>query len=256
MIQSEKLLYDATTKFERYQVVDMVYNNRAARVLFSGKRSAAQSGIPKDGNLEMLFDYNQRFLELVESIRPKNILIIGGGAFTLPMEILNNFPDVKVDVIEQDPHLQTIAKRFFGLQTDKRLKIHFDDGREYLRLNSKNYELILIDAFTHNTIPHSLSTYEFVELISERLSKGGVSAVNVISAYHGPNDSVLKQQVATYKSIFKHVDIFPADRILSYWVSQNFLLVSTNRARRPKYRLRFDSLQLPVIHSDDVQHDR
>jgi spermidine synthase len=255
MNPAEEILFDDTTEFEHYQVIDMVYIGRAARVLFSGHRSAAQSGIPRDGNHAMLFDYNQRFLELVGALMPKNILLIGGGAFTLPAEILKYFPDISIDVVERDPKLVNIAKRFFGLKSSNNLHIIFCDGREYLEKSSKSYDLILIDAFQHSIIPRALSTSEFARLLSSRLSKKGDVAVNVISAYHGPHNNVAKQQFATYNSIFKHTDIYPADKTLSLWLSQNFLLVATNKRFRPNYNLRFASIQPPVVNKGDVLFD-
>jgi spermidine synthase len=255
MLNTEKLVFEATTKFGHYQVVDMAYLGRPARVLFSGQKAAAQSAIPRDDNTAMVFDYNQRFLELVHSVRPKNILLIGGGAFTLPREIINFFPATAVEVVEKDPQLKSISERFFGLKPNKRLKIIFGDGREYLNSTSKLYDLILIDAFTHNVIPPPLSTVEFAEIINKHLSPKGITSVNIISAYHGPQDNVIKQQYATYKSVFKHVHVFPADKVLSYWISQNFLLVSTNKHFKPSYKLRFESLKPPLISSSDIQRD-
>jgi spermidine synthase len=182
MLNTEKLIFETDTKFGHYQVVDMVYLGRPARVLFSGQRAAAQSGVPKDGGSTMLFDYNQRFMELTSALRPKNLLLIGGGAFTLPVQILKFFPDTKIDVVELDPELEKIAEAFFELQQDNRLKIIFGDGREYLKASSEKYDLILLDAFTHNVIPAALSTKEFMEILSQHLSKVGVAASNIISA--------------------------------------------------------------------------
>jgi hypothetical protein len=255
MFEAEKTLFDGDTKYGHYQVVDTIYVGRPARVLFSGRRSAAQSAIPKDDNPTMLFDYNQRFLELVNSLKPKNVLLIGGGAFTLPLEILKYFPDISIDVVEHDPELLNLAKRFFGLKPSKNLQIIFGDGRDYLNSNAKNYDLILVDAFSGNIIPPALSTIEFANLLDQRLTNHGVCAVNIISAYHGPNDTTLKQHFATHSAVFRHTDIFPADKTLSFWISQNFLLTSSNKLLRPKYNLRFGSLQPPIISKDHILYD-
>jgi spermidine synthase len=255
MFKTEKIIFEGDSELGHYQVIDLSYNGRDARVLFSGKRAAAQSGIPRDGNPSMLFDYSRRFLELSLSLAPNNVLLIGGGAFTLPMEILKNLPNAEIDVVEKDPELEKIAKRYFGLKDNPKLKIILGDGREYLRSTKNTYDLILIDAFMHNIIPHPLSTKEFMEIMQRRLTKNGVVASNIISAYHGLHDSVIKQQYATYKSMFKHVDIIPADKVLSYWISQNFLLISTNKRFKPKYNLRFESLKPPLVNSSDVQFD-
>jgi spermidine synthase len=256
MNPAEEVLFEGNTKFEHYQVIDMLYIGRKSRVLFSGHRSAAQSAIPRDGNHTMLFDYNQRFLELVGSLKPKKILLIGGGAFTLPIEILKYFPGIIVDVVERDPDLLKLAERFFGLKPNKNLHIFFDDGREYLDKTTKTYDLVLIDAFEHTIIPHALSTNGFVELLRTRLSKKGVVASNVISAYHGLNNSVAKNHYATYKSVFKHVDVFPADKSLSLWISQNFLVIATDKLIKPKYNLRFGNIKPPIINPENIIHDK
>jgi spermidine synthase len=255
MNSSEVILYEIDTDFDHYQVIDMVYVGRKARVLFSGQRSAAQSGIPRDAVHTMLFDYNQRFLDLINYLKPQNILLIGGGAFTLPMEILKYFPGTKIDVVERDAQLKIIAERFFGLKPHKNLNIIFNEGREYLQHTDENYDLVLIDAFSRSTIPKSLATREFVQLLSSRLSKKGTAAVNIISSYHGPKDQALKVQYATYKSVFRHIDIFSADTSLSLWLSQNFLQISTNRRLKPKYGPNFKSLHPPVINSGHILHD-
>jgi len=173
----------------------------------------------------------------------------------LPMQILKFFPDLQLDVVEQDAQLQAIAKHFFGVKPSNNLKIIIADGREYLRNTPKTYDLILIDAFVRSVIPPALSTKGFVELTTIHLNKNGALATNIISAYHGLGDTVLKQQFATYKSIFKHVDIYPADKVLSFWISQNFILIASNKARALKPGLRFEKLKPPPVTSSDVLVD-
>jgi spermidine synthase len=255
MLSADKILYEGDSKFDHYQVIDMVYVGRQARVLFSGQRAAAQSGIPKDGNNAMLFDYNQRFLELTLYLKPESILLIGGGAFTLPAEILKFLPKVKIDVVERDPNLKKISERFFDLKPHKNLNIIFGDGRKYLESTNKSYDLILIDAFVHSTIPVSLSTIEFANLTKLRISKKGVVAVNVISTYQGLQPSILRQHYATYSSVFRHVDVYPADKTLSLWISQNFLQISTDRRINPKYKLRFEKLKAPQFDDAHILRD-
>jgi hypothetical protein len=205
MLSADKILYEGDSKFDHYQVIDMVYVGRQARVLFSGQRAAAQSGIPKDGNNAMLFDYNQRFLELTLYLKPESILLIGGGAFTLPAEILKFLPKVKIDVVERDPNLKKISERFFDLKPHKNLNI--------------------------------------------------IVAVNVISTYQGMQPSIIKQHYATYSSVFRHVDVYPADKTLSLWISQNFLQISTDRRINPKYKLRFEKLKAPQFDDTHILRD-
>lgn len=255
MEHAENVRFQLTTKFGHYRVVDTVYAGRPARVLFSGRDHSAQSAIALDEDPQMVFDYNQRFLELAESLKPNSVLQIGGGAFTLPTRFSKTLPETQITAVEQDAQLKKIAKRFFGLVPSTNLDIVIDDGRNYLARTSQAYDLILLDAYLHSSIPRSLATEEFLKIVDSHLNKNGVVAANIISAYHGLNNTVLKQHYATYKSVFRHVDIFPADKLPTYWISQNFLLVGTNKTFKPHYNLRFDSLQPLPVSSEDILHD-
>lgn len=180
MAFSDDVIFEGDTAFEHYMVVDAIYDGRPARLLYSGYRAAVQSALALDEHTDLLFDYNQRFFELVSAINPRSVLIIGGGAYTLPLEIVQQLPHTYVDVVEIDPGLDTIAERFFGLKPDKRLNILHEDGRAYLNSTGKTYDVILIDAFSHTVMPKSLITIEAVKHVYRSLARGGVAAVNII----------------------------------------------------------------------------
>ncbi len=177
MLKRDRIVYEGNTKLEHYQVIDMVYEGRRARVLFSGNRKAAFSGIPLDDNHELLFDYIQRLYELVATTRPKRLLVIGGGVYTLPTALLHALPDILIDVIEIDSELDAIAEGFFGLHSNDRMRIFHQDGRDYLNQTSELYDMIIIDAFTHLHIPMSLATHLTVPSLRRIL----YSASNAVS---------------------------------------------------------------------------
>ena len=239
---ADTILFDGDTAFEHYQVIDTIYEGRPARVLYSGQRGTAQSGIATDGKSELLFDYNQRFIELLESIPAKRVLLIGGGAYTLPQAILQQFPDMRIDVVEIDPGLKAIAEQFFGLQASTRLQIFHGDGRAYLERNPEPYDVILIDAFSRAEIPRSLTGHEVASLVARNLSKDGVIAMNIISPYMGPNNGLIKSQVDSYSECFKTVAVYPAGRSLfSLWLPQNLILVA-QKGKPQEVTLRYGKL--------------
>lgn len=83
-----KIIYNGTSKLSHYRIIDRVYNDRPSRLLLSGDKGAPQSGLALDDQTELLFDYNQRLFEVALSLEPKSVLVIGGGAFTLPRALL------------------------------------------------------------------------------------------------------------------------------------------------------------------------
>ncbi|HET8992123.1 MAG TPA: fused MFS/spermidine synthase [Candidatus Saccharimonadales bacterium] len=218
-------LYEGVTAYERYTVVDSRYNNRPARILYTDNQMAAQSGLPFDDKSEMLFDYNQRFMELVSGLLPKNVLVIGGGAFTLPMAIHTQFPAVQVDVYELDGELIKISERYFGLKRDSKLTVSIGDGLELLKKSKVKYDLILIDVFNSTEIPKEFNRPELPDILSARLKTNGVVAMNVIAAYHGVRAEMLKTIEQSFKRTFNDVKVFPAGSAISLWMTQNFLVV-------------------------------
>lgn len=219
-----QIIWEGDTVYGHYQVADTPYDGRPARVLYSGDGRAAQSGVAKDADPRLLFDYNQRFLELAEGVHPRRVLIIGGGAGTLATALLERMPGVRVDMVEPDSGLTKLAYDFFGLPVDESLRIFHTDGRSFLRESAERYDLLIIDAFRHTTIPHELQTLEAFQAYAKHLERGGVLAVNVISGYYGPNARVLQYMYMAALHAFAAVDIFLAGKGYSLWLPQNFVL--------------------------------
>lgn len=237
------ILFDGDTGLEHYQVIDTIYEGRPARVLYSGQRHTAQSGVATDDSPELLFDYNQRYLEVLDSITAKRILLIGGGAYTFPMAVLQRFPGLQVDVVEIDPGLKTIAEKYFGLRESPRLHINHAEGSEYLRATAMAYDAIFVDAFTKAAMPETLTNRGTIRQLRGHLTPDGVVAVNIISPYMGPNSGLIKSQVREYRKYFRTVSVYPAGRSLfSLWLPQNLVLVA-QKSEAHTLALRYGALE-------------
>lgn len=223
---TEKQLATVDTKYEHYEIVERQYEGRPARVLFSGQRRAAQSGIALDDNPDLLFDYNQRLLELANALYPRSVLVVGGGAFTLPMALLTALPEAHITVVELDEELGAIATEYFGLVPNDRMTIVYDDGRQYLESAQQTYDLIILDVFSELHIPESFLTAEANKLLVSRLNVGGCVALNIIASYQGRNAGLIKSQIAAYGQNFDKVTIYPAAYGLTSWLPQNLVLVA------------------------------
>lgn len=241
-MDTSRLLFETDTPYSHYEVWDTVYGGRPARVLYSGRRHTAQSGVPRDGRPELLFDYNQRLLDLVSAVQPRRLLLIGGGAYTLPMALLDSVPGIRIDVAEIDGNLETIAKRFFGLRSDRRLRLFHEGGRQHLDHNKQAYDMIIVDAFIQADAPDDLTTLEAAEVYKRNLTAQGLLARNVISAYDGPGGAVLRRQLHDWNEVFEWADIFPASPSLSFKFAQNLLLIAADK-RLPGGYMRYPALK-------------
>lgn len=252
MFRRERTIFEGDTGFEHYQVVDMKYEGRPARVLFTNHHRAAQSGIATDGKPELLFDYNQRLFELAKSLQPKNILIVGGGTYTLPTALIYVLPRTNIDVVEVDSGLDVIARRFFGLIRYKRLNIIHTDGRNYLESTTQKYDLIIIDAFTGTEIPYDLTTIQATIALEQHLKPKGIVAMNIIGTYYG-RSMRLRSVQAAYQQTFANVYIHQADDAMSLLVSQNFVIIGQKTS--VPYHIQVPPLSLPKVTADNLLLD-
>lgn len=257
MFAKETILLETDTGLDHYAVVELTYEGRPARVLFSGANRAAQSGVALDDGSDLLFDYNQRFLELVSGLYPRRLLLIGGGAYTLPMALCAALPELTVDVVEIDPALDKIAADYFGFKPSKRLRVIHQAGRRYLDGTSQIYDIILVDAFAHLSIPRQLASAEAAAAVYRRLAPNGVAAINLISAYQGRTATTLRRLVAAYQNKFQRLDIFPAAHGLTSWLPQNMLLVAQkDKPRDLAPLMRYAPFEVPEIPPAEALHDK
>jgi spermidine synthase len=119
-------------------------------------------------------------VHLARLMRPnvRRILIVGLGGGTLPKQFTHFYPDTTVDVVDVDPLVVDVARKYFQVQPDDRLRIHLSDGRLFLRRSNETWDLIVIDTYTVNrygdTIPPHMVTQEFFRDAARHLSDGGV----------------------------------------------------------------------------------
>ena len=248
-------VYEGDTPYGHYIIADTIYGGRPARVLYSGQQQAAQSGVATDDNPDLLFDYNQRFRELIDGIKPHSILLIGGGGMALPLAIHQDYPDISFDIVEIDGGLVDLAKKYFEFQENNRLKVHVAHGREFLEKTDKTYDMIIVDAFVHTDVPRSLQTVEAAQTFAARLNKNGVFAMNFISAFYGRRSAALQRQLAALQMSFTNLQIYPASQSLSLWLPQNFVITASNTTQEFDNFIRYRRLRLPEPQTDIAIHD-
>jgi spermidine synthase len=216
------------TRYHRLVVVD------GAGSRYLRFDSSFQSGMYIGQPFRTRFAYTD-YLQLGLAYNPsaKNVLVVGLGGASAPKRVWRDFGDVRLTVVELDPAVVETAYRWFALPHDERIDVHVDDGRRYLQRHDDRYDVIMLDAFYADGVPFHMTTLEFVELLRERLTPGGVVAVNVIGALTGSGSRITRALWKTYASVFPTVVFHPVyeggfDRTPSD--VRNIILVATERA--------------------------
>lgn len=128
---------------------------------------------------------------------PRNVLMIGLGAGSLPKFFYRHYPAAQLTVVEIDPRVEEAARRYFHLPDDpQRLTVVIGDGAEYVRTCGQRYDLILVDGFNEHAHPGDLNTLPFYQACRERLSDQGVLVVNLIGLSHGVKGGFAHIEVA------------------------------------------------------------
>lgn len=163
----------------------------------------------------------------------KRVLMVGLGGGSTPRAYQHYYTNVMVDVVEIDPVVVDVAKKYFHVEETNHLKIHINDGRVFLRQSTNVYDLILMDAYSTtrygSSLPRQLTTKEFFTLASQHLSTNGVFAYNVIGQLQGFRATLIGAMYRTMSEVFPHVYMFPAVE------SQNIVFVATKSAEPFNY---------------------
>ncbi len=133
----------------------------------------------------------------------RRMLVLGLGGGSLPMFLHHNFPDALIEVVEIDPAVAAVAKQFFNVREDDRLRIRLGDARKFVEDSPPGiYDLIIVDAFGANSVPAHLSTREFSLALRRAVAPDGVVIANLWRrAFNAAYDSM----VLTYQSVFEQI---------------------------------------------------
>lgn len=185
------------------------------------------SAMDLDDPLRNVYVYTEYFhIGTLWNMNITRVLFIGGGGFTGPKQFLHYYPNVLVDVVEIDQQVIDVARTYFALKDDPRLRIFNEDGRTYLRQSSTVYDVIILDAYSKTFVPFHLMTKEFLEETRRDMSSNGVLISNLITYSVGSGSALLKAEIRTMETVFPLVYAFPT-RGLDYSQPQNIMLVAT-----------------------------
>ena len=164
----------------------------------------------KLGSLESVSDYILA-LELLPLLRPaaRRALLVGLGGGTLVRRYQEHY-GISTDVLDIDPAIERIARRWFGFEPSGRVEIV--DGRRYLEAGDSRYDLIVFDAFNGDQHPYHLFSLEAFQAVDRRLAPDGVLALNIIGYAHGPEAELKRSLERTLEQVFPHVRVLVANR--------------------------------------------
>jgi spermidine synthase len=222
-----RVLFRKDTEYHQLAVIQ----SGDGRVLRFG--SSFQSAMSVAKPFATQYSYTDMF-SLAKLYRPAtdSMLFLGLGGGSAPKRMWRDFPELQVDVVELDPVVVDVARRYFAVPDDQRLRIETEDGRLFLAKTDQKWGAIAIDVFYEDGIPFHMATFEFLQLVRERLQPGGVVLMNVIGAIGGDQSELFRALYRTFRAVFPtvvvHPDISPDGGF------QNLMVVASEQAAPAK----------------------
>lgn len=193
LLHSERSLYREVLVYEGDDERCMCFT-RQCRI---GRQTCMNMGDPD----RFVMNYPQMMMSaLYLNPQPRSILIIGLGGGSLPRALARLLPESKIDVVEIDPAVVSVAKQYFDFKPRAGLNVIEMDGRVYVKRairEQRHYDLIMLDAFDHEYIPEHLLTREFLREVRTLLSQGGVLSANTFSS-----SRLYDHESVTYAAVF------------------------------------------------------
>jgi spermidine synthase len=232
-----RLVYEAQTPYSQLQVVDSQGPNTAgSETGYSSLRSLYLNGdlhsrMYIERPNELAVTYTRYFpLGFVFSPEAERVLFVGGGGFSGPKYFVSAYPGVQVDVVEIDPVVIQAAREHFAVpEGEPRLSIYNDDGRRFLLSGDRQYDIIVLDAYSKSYVPFHLMTAEYYQLLDQNLAPGGVVVSNHIGSvgdalYSYETSKLWRAAYKTMAGEFDSVQVFPTRS--DGGITQNIMLVA------------------------------
>ncbi|HEX4915953.1 MAG TPA: fused MFS/spermidine synthase [Vicinamibacterales bacterium] len=139
--------------------------------------------------------------------RPKNALVVGLGGGATPGAVARM--NVDVDVVELSSAVVAGSAFFkninFDLLARPNVRLHVDDGRNFLLMNRKKYDVITADIILpRHAGAGALYSREYFELVRKSLNDGGL----VMQWNGGDSETEYKLLLRTFLSVFPHTTLW------------------------------------------------
>lgn len=224
-------VYEADGLYEKLTIYDDTYSGQPTRFFKQDRSSSSAMYLNSD---ELVYNYS-KYYEVYRGVKPDadQSLVIGGAAYSVPKALLADSPGMQVDVAEIEPSVYELAKRYFRLKDNPRLRNFVTDGRRHLTNTDTTYDLIFSDVYySLYSIPPHFTTKQFFETAKSKLSENGVFVANLIGDLSREQPSFIMAELKTFKQVFKNNHVFAVITPDVERGAQNIIIVGINGDRR------------------------
>ena len=132
------------------------------------------------GSLQRILKFALRRVHLPEV---RNVLLLGLGGGSVVATLREDFAfSSPITAVELDPVVIRLAEEEFGIVATDTLRIVCADALDFVRTDTGQYDLIIVDLFIDTTVPASFLAAPFWLAVHQRTAPGGQVLFNTIAA--------------------------------------------------------------------------
>ena len=174
MLRADNIIFRCRDEWGRLNV-----HEEAGRRYLSFGNEVEQSCIDMHQPAHLCYQYTQAMmLGCLFGSTPQQVTLLGLGAGSLAQALLASLPDCRVTAVEQRHRVVELAREWFYLPRDKRLKVCVCDAYDYLNSDTKPADLILADLFFSDGLDDLQAQQGFLTACRMALKPGGLLVAN------------------------------------------------------------------------------
>jgi len=154
---------------------------------------------------------------------PRRIEMIGLGGGSIAKFCHRYLPDCEMTVVEIDPEVLALRKRFAIPDDDARLRVICADGFDFVESDPGRPDVLMVDGFDHRGRPGRLASRVFYDLCRERLGESGILIVNICGGYFGSSRQIAKISASFDGQVLAVTDATRLNRIAFASCGPDFL---------------------------------
>lgn len=151
------------------------------------------------GSLQKVLERGLKYVEL-DKVNSILLLGMGGGSIIHSLQQKYRFEGT-LDAVEIDRKVIEIARTAFGIMESKQINIIHQDAYDFIEETNQTYDLVIVDLFLDNLIPHQFYTTTFCELVMNRINSEGHLLFNL-----GMNEESSIQKVLNYFGAYQNLN--------------------------------------------------
>ncbi len=152
-------------------------------------------------------------------------LILGGGGAAFPYQLINKYPEIKIDVVEKEKKIIKIAKKWFIDDYVSKINFIQSDACTFVTKTKNKYDFTFVDLFINAQPPKIIMNSKFIFQLKQIVNQQGLIFINFGS--YKTNDLELDLAIKKYQQIFPQINIY-------LWRTTIFGIAHQNKLKKIK----------------------